>query len=80
MANTLAVKSVTVIVLDVKPVRADNCMCASPVHPSFRPNYPRPDNINFYQCDVSKWEEVDAVSKKIIEEVGLDCGMLTVLT
>lgn len=52
LANTLAVKSVTVVVLDVKPVRADNY------------------NINFYQCDVSKWEEVDAVSKKIIEEIG----------
>lgn len=28
-----------------------------------------PDNIAYYQCDVSKWEEVEAVSKKIIEEV-----------
>lgn len=27
------------------------------------------DNIVYYQCDVSKWEEVEAVSKKIIDEV-----------
>ncbi|KAF7332295.1 hypothetical protein MKEN_00110700 [Mycena kentingensis (nom. inval.)] len=52
LANTLAVKSVTVIVLDVKPIQSQNY------------------NINFYKCDVSNWEEVDAVSKKIIEEIG----------
>jgi len=27
------------------------------------------DNIAYYECDVSKWEDVEAVSKKIIEEV-----------
>jgi hypothetical protein len=27
------------------------------------------DNIAYYKCDVSKWEEVEAVSKKIVEEV-----------
>ena len=27
------------------------------------------DNITYYKCDVSKWEEVEAVSKKIVEEV-----------
>lgn len=27
------------------------------------------DNIQYYKCDVSKWEEVLAVSKQIIEEV-----------
>lgn len=27
------------------------------------------DNITFYKCDVTKWEEVEAVSKKVIEEV-----------
>ena len=27
------------------------------------------DNITYYKCDVSKWEEVEAVSKQIIEEV-----------
>jgi hypothetical protein len=27
------------------------------------------DNVTYYKCDVSKWEEVEAVSKKIIEEV-----------
>ncbi|KAJ7068544.1 retinal short-chain dehydrogenase/reductase [Mycena amicta] len=52
LANTLAVKSVTVVVLDVKPIQSQNY------------------NISYYKCDVSKWEEVDAVSKKIIEEIG----------
>ncbi|CAK5275369.1 unnamed protein product [Mycena citricolor] len=52
LANTLAVKSVTVIVLDVKPIQSQNY------------------NINYYKCDVSKWEEVEAVSKKIVEEIG----------
>lgn len=28
-----------------------------------------PDNITFYKCDVSKWEEVEAISKRVIEEV-----------
>ena len=28
------------------------------------------DNITYYPCDVSKWEEVEAVHKKIVEEVG----------
>lgn len=27
------------------------------------------DNITYYKCDVSNWEEVEAVSKKIVEEV-----------
>ncbi|KAJ7044586.1 retinal short-chain dehydrogenase/reductase [Mycena alexandri] len=52
LANTLAVKSVTVVVLDVKPIQTQNY------------------NIRYYKCDVSKWEEVEAVSKKIVEEVG----------
>jgi hypothetical protein len=27
------------------------------------------DNIAYYKCDVTKWEEVEAVAKKVIEEV-----------
>jgi enoyl-[acyl-carrier-protein] reductase (NADH) len=27
------------------------------------------DNIAYYKCDVSKWEEVEEVAKKVIEEV-----------
>ena len=27
------------------------------------------DNIVYYKCDVSKWEEVEEVAKKVIEEV-----------
>ncbi|KAJ7653491.1 hypothetical protein B0H17DRAFT_1163610 [Mycena rosella] len=45
LANTMAVKSVTVVVLDVKPIQTRT-------------------------CDVSKWEEVEAVSKKIVKEIG----------
>lgn len=52
LANTLAVRNVTVVVLDIKPIVTENY------------------NIAYYQCDVSKWEEVEAVSKKIIDEIG----------
>lgn len=52
LANTLAFRNVTVVVLDIKPIVTDN------------------SNITFYQCDVSKWDEVEAVAKKVIEEVG----------
>ncbi|TFY59158.1 hypothetical protein EVJ58_g5948, partial [Rhodofomes roseus] len=52
IANTCAVRNVTVIVLDVNPIVTENY------------------NINYYKCDVSKWEEVEAVSKQIIEEIG----------
>jgi len=52
LANTLAVRNVTVIVLDVNPIVSDNY------------------NINYYKCDISKWEEVQAVSKRIKEEIG----------
>jgi NAD(P)-dependent dehydrogenase (short-subunit alcohol dehydrogenase family) len=52
LANTLAVRGVTVVVLDVNPIITENY------------------NIAYYKCDVSKWEEVEAVSKKIVEEIG----------
>jgi len=52
LANTLAVRNVSVVVLDVKPIVTENY------------------NISYYQCDVSKWEEVEAVSKRVIEEIG----------
>ncbi|KIJ69970.1 hypothetical protein HYDPIDRAFT_142761 [Hydnomerulius pinastri MD-312] len=52
LANTLAVRNVNVVVLDIKPIETQN------------------SNIAYYKCDVSKWEEVEAVSKKIIEEIG----------
>lgn len=52
LANTLAVRNVSVIVLDVNPIVTENY------------------NITYYKCDVSNWEEVEAVSKRIIEEVG----------
>jgi len=52
LANTLAVRNVTVVVLDLNPIITENY------------------NISFYKCDVSKWEEVEAVAKRVIEEVG----------
>uniref|UniRef100_A0A8H7Y088 Short-chain dehydrogenase/reductase 3 n=1 Tax=Psilocybe cubensis TaxID=181762 RepID=A0A8H7Y088_PSICU len=52
LANTLAVRNVTVVVLDINPIVTENY------------------NIAYYKCDVSRWEEVEAVSKKIIEEIG----------
>jgi len=52
LANTLAVRNVTVIVLDVNPIITEN------------------DNVVYYKCDVSKWEEVEMVSQKIITEIG----------
>ncbi|ETW84065.1 hypothetical protein HETIRDRAFT_438999 [Heterobasidion irregulare TC 32-1] len=52
IANTLAVRNVTVVVLDVNPIVTENY------------------NIVYYKCDVSKWEEVEAVQKRIVEELG----------
>ncbi|KAF8204739.1 hypothetical protein BJ912DRAFT_1018041 [Pholiota molesta] len=52
LANTLAVRNVTVVVLDIKPIATENY------------------NIAYYKCDVSKWDEVEAVSKKVLEEIG----------
>ncbi|OSX59487.1 hypothetical protein POSPLADRAFT_1059677 [Postia placenta MAD-698-R-SB12] len=52
IANTCAVRNVTVVVLDVNPVVTENY------------------NISYYKCDVSKWEEVEEMSKRIIDEIG----------
>ncbi|KZP20196.1 retinal short-chain dehydrogenase/reductase [Athelia psychrophila] len=52
LANTLAVRNVSVVVLDVNPIVTEN------------------SNITYYKCDVSKWEDVEAVSKTIIDEIG----------
>ncbi|KAF8843081.1 retinal short-chain dehydrogenase reductase [Paxillus ammoniavirescens] len=52
LANTLAVRNVNVVVLDIKPIQTENF------------------NITYYKCDVSKWVEVEAVSKRVIEEIG----------
>jgi len=52
LANTLAVRNVSVIVLDVNPIVTENY------------------NVHYYKCDVSKWEEVEAVAKLVVEEIG----------
>ncbi|KIY69505.1 retinal short-chain dehydrogenase/reductase [Cylindrobasidium torrendii FP15055 ss-10] len=52
LANTLAVRNVPVVVLDIKPIQTENY------------------NIKYYQCDVSKWSEIERVAKQVQEEVG----------
>ncbi|OBZ76728.1 Short-chain dehydrogenase/reductase family 16C member 6 [Grifola frondosa] len=52
IANTLAVRNVNVVVLDIKPIVTQNY------------------NITYYKCDVSNWDEVEAVSRRIVEELG----------
>ncbi len=78
LANTLAVRNVTVIVLDVNPIITENCefllLRASIVIERTA------DNVTYYKCDVSKWEEVEAVSKQIIEEVGPQFSSILYLT
>jgi len=55
LATTLAARNARVAVLDVSP----------------RPPAAADDEpIAYYKCDVSKWEEVEAVAKTIREEVG----------
>lgn len=69
LANTLAVRNVTVVVLDVNPIVTENCKSPKAIFSTYLTV--SLDNVAYYKCDVSKWEEVEAVSKKIIEEVGL---------
>jgi NAD(P)-dependent dehydrogenase (short-subunit alcohol dehydrogenase family) len=64
----LAVRNVTVVVLDVKPIVTENCAYLPELTTvAFADQFP--DNITYYKCDVSKLEEVEAVAKKVIEEV-----------
>jgi len=67
LANTLAVRNVTVVVLDINPIVTENCaslsICDQQQFNVFA------DNITYYKCDVSKWEEVEAVAHRIREEV-----------
>jgi hypothetical protein len=68
LANTLAVRNVTVVVLDIKPIETENCRLSLPHPRSFMSNL-FADNVAFYNCDVSKWEEVEKVAKQVVEEV-----------
>ncbi len=68
LANTLAVRNISVVVLDVKPIITENS-AFSPMTLVSILTCPHPGNISYYKCDVSKWEEVKAVSEKIVEEV-----------
>ena len=69
VANTLAVRGVTVAVLDVNPIITENCEHQVSCVYARLTWLPHPDNIAYYKCDVSKWEEVEAAAKKIREEV-----------
>jgi NAD(P)-dependent dehydrogenase (short-subunit alcohol dehydrogenase family) len=57
------------VVLDVNPIVTENCKTRIML------GYDGPlifllDNITYYKCDVSKWDEVEAVSKRIVDELG----------
>ena len=69
LANTLAVRNVNVVVLDVHPIVTENCASSVTLGKLGTLTAIYADNITYYKCDVSKWEEVEAVSKLIIEEV-----------
>lgn len=57
----------TVIVLDVNPIITENCKYVLEHSKNWLICWL--DNIVYYKCDVSKWEEVEMVSQKIITEV-----------
>ena len=69
ISNTLAVRNVNVVVLDVNPIVTENC--ESTHFPILPVANVQKDNITYYKCDVSKWEEVDRIAKQVVEEVGL---------
>ncbi|CAI2161665.1 14029_t:CDS:2 [Funneliformis geosporum] len=52
LAETLAIRNVTVIILDIKPPENEH------------------DNMEYFKCDVSNYEEVQRVGKEIIDEFG----------
>ncbi|KAG0146863.1 hypothetical protein CROQUDRAFT_700925 [Cronartium quercuum f. sp. fusiforme G11] len=54
IAETLAVKHVTVVVLDIKPFATDS----------------ESEDVHFYECDVSKPEVVETVADRVRAEVG----------
>ncbi|KAG6903405.1 hypothetical protein C0995_005428 [Termitomyces sp. Mi166 len=70
LANTLAVRNVTVVVLDIKPIVTENRSTFSSFWKSSSLISSSTDNITYYKCDVSKWEEVETVSKRVIQEIG----------
>ena len=61
-------RNVTVVVLDINPIETANCNSSSfPL--DIRVLMVSADNIAYYKCDVSKWEEVETVAKRVIEDV-----------
>jgi NAD(P)-dependent dehydrogenase (short-subunit alcohol dehydrogenase family) len=69
LANTLAVRGVTVVVLDIKPIQTENCEPRLVNSASSADYHSLLDNIVYHKCDVSKWEEVEAIQKEIVEDV-----------
>ncbi|GAW02618.1 retinal short-chain dehydrogenase reductase [Lentinula edodes] len=56
---------------------ASNFACEGPAGEVFKvlvldvnPIVSENHNIVYYKCDISKWDAVEAVSKKIVEEIG----------
>lgn len=74
-------RNVTTVVLDVNPIITENCEyydTAGRVDVSIIIiSIALIDNISYYKCDVSKWEEVEAVSKVIVEEVSRGYSVVT---
>jgi NAD(P)-dependent dehydrogenase (short-subunit alcohol dehydrogenase family) len=68
LANTLAVRNVTVVVLDTNPIVTENCTRGYRNRP-IRETHGFADNITYFKCDVSNFEEVETVSRRIVEEV-----------
>ncbi|CAG8684722.1 3242_t:CDS:2, partial [Acaulospora morrowiae] len=54
LAETMAIRNTTVVILDVRPPEVEHGMF----------------NITYYECDVSKFENVQSVARKIVEDVG----------
>jgi len=66
---------VTVAVLDVSPVERGNCRGF--IFSQYTSSLFSDDNIEYYKCDVSKWEEVEAVARRIQEEVRIALVSIT---
>jgi NAD(P)-dependent dehydrogenase (short-subunit alcohol dehydrogenase family) len=69
LASTIAARGARVVVLDVNPIITKNGLLAHKLLYALA-SIPRQDRIKYYQCDVSRWEEVKMVSQRVEQEVG----------
>lgn len=73
LANTLAIRGVTVAIMDVVPLVTENrgCTLLGPEVPSINQcEVCIIDNIEYYKCDVSNYDEVQSVAAKIVNDLG----------